>query len=205
MSESAPVGTTKRPNILWIIADQLRADHVGFGGNPVVRTPNLDALAARATVFDRAWVANPICMPNRCSMLTGRMPSAHGVVFNDRSLAWNANTFVRELAGAGYRTALIGKSHIQHGLSRNVVREQREAPTLANPYPDGFYSGGSREEKYVGLRESYFSWEWGDALFVVLDPYWNTPQSPELSGDWSLTLGREQYAAGSVLRQQLCR
>ncbi len=63
-----------------------------------------------------------------------------------------------------------------------------------NPFPDGFYSGGSREEKYVGLRESYYAWEWGDALFVVLDPYWYTVQSPDLSGDWSLTLGREQYA-----------
>ena len=62
-----------------------------------------------------------------------------------------------------------------------------------NPFPDGFYSGGSQEEKYVGLRESYYAWEWGDALFVVLDPYWYTPQSPELSGDWSLTLGRVQY------------
>jgi hypothetical protein len=62
-----------------------------------------------------------------------------------------------------------------------------------NPYPDGFYTGGGREEQYVGLRESYYAWEWGSALFVVLDPYWYTPRSPELSGDWSLTLGREQY------------
>ncbi len=127
-----------RPNILWIVSDQLRADHVGFGGNPVVRTPNLDGLAARARVFDNAWVANPICMPNRCSMLTGRMPTAHGVIFNDRSLAPNANTFARQLSDSGYATALIGKSHIQHGLSRNVVREQRKAPTLFSPYPDGW-------------------------------------------------------------------
>jgi len=134
---SAPMQTA-RPNILWIVADQLRADHVGFGGNPIVRTPHLDALAARATVFDQAWVANPICMPNRCSMLTGRMPSAHGVIFNDRSLAPNANTCARELAGAGYRTALIGKAHLQHGLSRNVVRDRKESPTFENPYPDGW-------------------------------------------------------------------
>ncbi|MGE0622055.1 MAG: sulfatase [Pseudomonadales bacterium] len=132
------IETGTRPNILWIIADQLRADHVGFGGNGIVRTPNLDALAARAMVFDNAWVANPICMPNRCSMLTGRMPTAHGVIFNDRSLTPNTNTFARQLSGAGYATALIGKSHIQHGLSRNVVREQREAPTLFSPYPDGW-------------------------------------------------------------------
>jgi hypothetical protein len=62
-----------------------------------------------------------------------------------------------------------------------------------NPFPDGFYTGGGTEEKFIGQRESYYSWEWGDALFVVLDPYWYTPQSPELSGDWALTLGREQY------------
>ena len=96
--------SSSQPNVLFICTDQHRADHVGFGGNEVVRTPNLDALAATATVFDRAYVANPVCMPNRSSILTGRLPSAHGVVFNDRSLDWGANTFVRQLADAGYRT-----------------------------------------------------------------------------------------------------
>ena len=148
-----PSAARARPNILWIIADQLRADHVGFGGNAIVRTPHLDALAARATVFDRAWVANPICMPNRCSMLTGRMPSAHGVIFNDRSLAPNTNTVARELAGAGYRTALIGKSHIQHGLSRNVVQQQRQAPTYSAPYPDGWDELENAERYLNGTPE----------------------------------------------------
>ncbi len=165
--------TARRPNILWIIADQLRADHVGFGGNPVVRTPHLDALAARARVFDSAWVANPICMPNRCSMLTGRMPSAHGVIFNDRSLPWNANTCVRELAGAGYRTALIGKSHIQHGLSRNVVREQRSAPTATDPYPAGwdalenpeaYLEGIPAIDEFYGFQHVEFAIGHGDAV-----------------------------------------
>ncbi len=64
---------------------------------------------------------------------------------------------------------------------------------IPNPFPDAFYTGGTKEEKFVGLRESYYAWEWGHALFVVLDPYWHTPQAPEQSGDWSLTLGREQY------------
>ncbi len=100
-------------NVLIICTDQHRADHVGFGGNPVVRTPNLDGIAARGTVFDRAYVANPLCMPNRSSIFTGRLPSAHGVVFNDRSLDWGANTFVRRLSDAGYRTQHIGKAHIQ--------------------------------------------------------------------------------------------
>ncbi len=100
-------------NVLFICTDQHRADHVGFGGNEVVRTPNLDALAARGTSFDRTYVANPVCMPNRSSILTGRLPSAHGVVFNDRSLDWGTNTFVRRLSDAGYQTRHIGKAHIQ--------------------------------------------------------------------------------------------
>lgn len=62
-----------------------------------------------------------------------------------------------------------------------------------NPAPDGFFAGSSRDEPFVGVRHNYYAWEWGDALFVVLDPYWYTPMRPEASGDWSLTLGREQY------------
>ena len=93
-SDSAEQPTRRRPNVLFVITDQQRADHVGFAGNPVVRTPNIDSIAARGTVFDHAWVANPVCMPNRSTIMTGRMPSAHGVIFNDRSLDPDANTFV---------------------------------------------------------------------------------------------------------------
>lgn len=161
------------PNILWIVADQLRADHVGFGGNRIVRTPNLDALAARATVFDRAYVANPICMPNRCSMITGRMPTAHGVIFNDRSLAWNANTCVRQLVAAGYDTTLIGKSHLQHGLSRNVSRAARVSPTQSALLPPGWdtledterYLDGEPEiTDFYGFRHVEFAIGHGDAV-----------------------------------------
>ena len=118
---AAANGAAAQPNVLFIITDQQRADHVGFAGNDVVRTPHLDSLAARGMVFDNAWVANPVCMPNRSTIMTGRMPSAHGVVFNDRSLEPGANTHVRQFQNAGYRTALIGKSHLQHGMSRNAV------------------------------------------------------------------------------------
>jgi hypothetical protein len=58
-----------------------------------------------------------------------------------------------------------------------------------NPEPDGFYSGDTKSENFVGLRQSFYSWTWGDALFVVLDPYWNTVKKP----GWGWTLGLEQY------------
>ena len=110
-----------KKNVLIFITDQQRADHVGYAGNSVVQTPNLDQLAARSTVFNNAWVSNPVCMPNRSTIMTGRMPSAHGCIFNDRSLNWHTNTFVRGFKQAGYATGLIGKSHLQHGMSKNAM------------------------------------------------------------------------------------
>ena len=72
------------PNVLFICTDQQRADHAGFMGNRVLRTPNMDALAARSRVFDNAWVTNPVCMPDRSTIMTGRMPTAHGVQMLER-------------------------------------------------------------------------------------------------------------------------
>ena len=140
----------QRPNVLFIITDQHRADHVGFGGNGVVRTPHLDALAARSTVFDRAYVANPVCMPNRSSIMTGRMPSAHGVIFNDRSLSPDATTFVGQLRDNGYRTALIGKSHLQHGMSREAVVDLPGDPALRTPWAEGWDTIEHRERYESG-------------------------------------------------------
>jgi len=63
-----------------------------------------------------------------------------------------------------------------------------------NPTPDNFYTGCETVENFIGLRESYYAWEWGDALFVVLDPFWYTTRSPKKSGDnWCWTIGDEQY------------
>lgn len=113
----------KQPNIILFMTDQHRADHLGCYGNTVVRTPNIDRIAAMGCAFDRSYVANPICMPNRASILTGRMPSAHGLRSNGVSLSIHARTFVEELAEAGYDTALMGKLHVQNmtGLEREFI------------------------------------------------------------------------------------
>ena len=121
--------TASRPNILLIITDQHRPDHTGFGGNAVVKTPNLDGIAAGGTVFDQAFVSNPICMPNRSTLMTGRMPSVHGTRFNGIPLDWRSETFVRRLADHGYTTSHVGKSHLQNiGDSVQVATMPREVP-----------------------------------------------------------------------------
>jgi arylsulfatase A-like enzyme len=69
---------SERPNLLMFMPDQLRADAVGAFGNPVVRTPNIDALAARGTIFSNAFSQHSLCGPSRVSMFTGWYPHVQG-------------------------------------------------------------------------------------------------------------------------------
>lgn len=137
-----------RPNILLIMCDQLRWDHTGFGGSAYIRTPQLDALAAAGVVFPRAYVANPICMPNRASLLTGRAPSAHGVTANADALPLTTNTLARQLRSAGYRTTLVGKADLQNGLRRGFDPAPTRAPAVGDPYPTG-WDGVEDPERYL--------------------------------------------------------
>ena len=115
---------TNRPNFLFIITDQHRADYLGCSGHPVLRTPHLDSVAARGRRFDRFYVANPVCQPNRATLMTGRMPSLHGVRHNGISLSLRSNTFVDLLRANGYRTALLGKSHLQNFETREPIMQR---------------------------------------------------------------------------------
>ncbi|TQK70286.1 sulfatase [Nocardioides sp. SLBN-35] len=103
---------SKVRGVVVLVADQLRADHLGFGGGQVP-TPHLDALAASGTVFDQAYVANPTCMPNRATIATGRWPSTHGTRTNGVTLDWDAQTFMRSMQRSGWNTAAVGKLHFQ--------------------------------------------------------------------------------------------
>jgi arylsulfatase A-like enzyme len=126
---------SSRPNFLLFITDQHRADFLGCYGHPVLRTPNIDSIAARGTAFDRFYVNSPVCQPNRASLMTGRMPSVHDVRSNGICLSMEAVTFVDLLADAGYRTALIGKSHLQNFTPH--------APIVKRPPPrEGFHEPG---------------------------------------------------------------
>ena len=119
---------SSRPNFLLFITDQHRADFFGCYGHPVLRTPHIDSIAARGTAFDRFYVASPVCQPNRASLMTARMPSVHDVRSNGIPLSMEAVTFVDLLRDAGYRTALVGKSHLQNFTA---WRSHHQAPAAA--------------------------------------------------------------------------
>ncbi len=127
---------TQRPNFLFIITDQHRADHIGCYGNPIVQTPNMNALAARGLTFDKFYVASPTCMPNRASLATGRMPSATGVTTNGFPLPLDSVTLMDLLVAAGYRTSLMGKSHLQYFTDKTVRSKTFAVEGDGTPPPD---------------------------------------------------------------------
>lgn len=94
-----------------IQTDQHRFRDLGCTGGAVL-TPNVDRLADEGTLFERAYVANPLCMPSRASLLTGLTPRRHGVWTNGVPLASESRTIASELRDEGYSTALIGKAHL---------------------------------------------------------------------------------------------
>ena len=108
----------QRPNLLFVITDQQRADTVAPGGP--CRTPHLQALAAAGTRFDRCYAPNPICSPTRASLFTGMLPHAHGVTdvthavdATQADLAPGMPFWPRRLRAAGYRTGYFGKWHVE--------------------------------------------------------------------------------------------
>lgn len=116
----------KRPSFILFITDQHRADYLGCMGHPLLKTPNIDAIAARGKVWDKFYVASPVCMPNRASLLTCRMPSSHGVRSNGIPLDERNVTFIELLRDAGYKTALIGKNHLQNFSGRPPMMARPE-------------------------------------------------------------------------------
>jgi arylsulfatase A-like enzyme len=155
---------SSRPNFLVFITDQHRPDHTGFGGNEVVRTPHLDSLASSGMRFDRAIVANPICMPNRSSIVTGRLPSVHGTRYNGVPLDWGANTFMRKLREAGYHNAWFGKCHLQNmGHNRHVADhffgDGPDQDAVRPPHPrgwDAWEDEGRHMRERVEVPEDFY-------------------------------------------------
>src|SRR5690606_38556767 len=96
-------------NIVFISADQLWADALGFENVFPVRTPNIDRLASQGTVFDNAYVAVPLCVPSRASIMTGRYAHQHGVYYNDQGWSDELDTVASNLRDNGYRTVEFGK------------------------------------------------------------------------------------------------
>ncbi len=108
-----------RPNVLLITTDEQRYDTLGVTGNPIVRTPHIDALANKGVLFTSAFTQNPVCIPARACIQTGRYTHQHGLRFQESAHIdttpglppWE-RVFMERMQWAGYYTAAFGKLHM---------------------------------------------------------------------------------------------
>jgi arylsulfatase A-like enzyme len=168
-------------NVLFIMADQLRWDHLGCAGHPYLKTPNLDALAARGVRFANAFVNSGVCGPSRMSYYTGRYPISHGATWNRVPLSVGEVTLGEMLRGAGHTLALAGKTHVMPdhaGLARLQLDGGSELGALlargcfeeVDRY-DGHHSPGTESGYADYLRaQGYDSADpWSDYVIAGID------------------------------------
>jgi arylsulfatase A-like enzyme len=133
------------PNIILIMTDQQRYDTLGTHGNPVISTPNLDAMAAQSAVFESFYVTNTVCVPSRASFLTGRYPTAHRARDLDYPLGTDETHLLDLLKAAGYATFLAGKNHVLPDAELSTIDHVFEAGHEKTPVPSALsaYSSGT--------------------------------------------------------------
>lgn len=160
-AQGAPVA--RRPNIVFVLADQWRAKAMGCAGDPNVKTPHLDRLAASCVNFRNAVSVCPVCTPYRASLLTGRFPTSTGMFLNDLHLPDEELCMAEIFTSAGYDTAYIGKWHLDgHGRSAFIPRERRQgwdtwkAAECDHNYPHShYYEGDSGVKKFWDGYDAY--------------------------------------------------
>jgi len=167
-------------NVLYIMCDQLRWDHLGCAGHPFLRTPNIDALAARGVRFAQAYVQSGICGPSRMSAYTGRYVSSHGATHNRVPLSVGEVTLGWHLRESGRTLALAGKTHMlpdARGMKRLLIDGQDELAVLLR---EGWFTLVDRHDGHHAETDSaYADWlraqgydsadPWTDYVIAVTD------------------------------------
>lgn len=160
--------TPPRPNIVFVLTDQWRAQAFGYAGDPNVKTPHIDALAARSINFRNAVSVCPVCTPQRAALLTGRFPTTTGMFMNDLYLPKEELCMAEILKQAGYETAYIGKWHLDgHGRDAYIPPERRQGfdywkvLECTHNYNESYY--------YAGEDPTKRKWEGYDAYAQTRD------------------------------------
>jgi len=145
----------RRPNILFILTDDQRADALGCAGNDVIHTPHLDALARRGVRFANAFVTLSICSPSRAACMTGQYNSRNGVTrVGSQRLSSASPRLPRLLRKAGYRTAMIGKWHLGDKPTE-LGFDESEFFTGNGPYYNRRIRVGDQVKTVEGFMDDY--------------------------------------------------
>lgn len=125
------VEAAERPNVILVMADDQGWGQTGYYKHPILKTPNLDAMAANGLRFDRFYAAGPVCSPTRASVLTGRTHNRTGVLSHGYALHLQERTIAQAMRKAGYATGHFGKWHL------NGIRGPGVPVLAADPYHPG--------------------------------------------------------------------
>ena len=188
------------PNFLFITTDQQRWDTLRCAGNPAIRTPHLDALAARGVRFNRAYPNNPICMPSRATMITGRSQRGHQVFEHEINLSENIPVLGDALHEVGYTTALFGKPHFKVWEIEDSLPEHPPAGAAVNPRDGlwhGPYYGFDYVSHFTGHRSPSGHWRvWLEREHPESIRLWEPEASPKpavRSGAWHNAIPKEHH------------
>ena len=180
----------KRPNVLCMMTDQQRYDHLSCSGHPLLKTPNIDRLAASGVRFDRAYVNCPLCMPSRATLFTGRTPRGHGVRTNGVPLNPDIPTLTQALVNAGYRTHASGKLHFRTVQNVKGLPLEQHDPNVHVENRDLWLSGSITKlpSPYYGFQTTDFIGSHGDRVYGEYTQWLqgNHPEAlPLLSRDYA--------------------
>lgn len=131
----------QRPNIIFILIDELRYNALSCTGHPFVKTPNIDRLAKEGMLMKNAYVTTPVCSPSRATFFTGQYAQVHGVIINKKynAMTHKMITYPLLLQQSGYSTAFIGKWHMgddytpRPGFDRWVCAGGNKEPKVNSP------------------------------------------------------------------------
>lgn len=125
-------------HVLLLFTDQQRKDTIAALGNPVIQTPNLDALARDSVVFENAFTPSPVCVPARFSLFSGQYCARTGCNTNSKQYVYQGDGFYSEFTKNGYQTCAIGKMHHVMDLYGNMGFEKRYTQEEMPKAPDDF-------------------------------------------------------------------
>ena len=175
----------RKPNVIFVFADQLRAQALGCYGDKQAKTPNIDKMAAQGARFANSISTWPVCSPFRGMLLTGRYPMSNGVVENNRPLWDGQPSIATALKARGYATGYIGKWHL-NGADGKVSKDRRQGfdywagtggPMLSGP--EGKETWRPEEQTKDAIR---YIKEQGDKPFCLFVS-WNPPHNPYVAPD----------------------
>lgn len=183
--EHLTAAPARKPNVIFVFADQLRAQSLGCYGDKQAITPNIDRLASQGARFTNAISTYPICSPFRAMLMTGRRPMSNGVVYNDLPI-WDGQTCIADAFKAyGYETGYIGKWHLAGGVPDDLPGRRLGFDYWSPPEGKVLSTGKGRQEWRPDRQTD-------DAIRYITShkdkPFclfmsWNPPHNPYVAPD----------------------